>query len=165
MIDKLKYWLWLRKCKDYRDVQSWLKNKFIYDFNRLYESHERVDKGLERIRAKSPEVVLKEENGICYDAAVFSKYSLNKINPNYKAEIIYICVRKNKAAHVVCGFYLDGSLYIMDYGRGFTQYNGIYGPFENEKQFADRYILTHATYRDYEFCQFGWPQWRLFEPW
>ncbi len=165
MINKIRYWLWLRKCKDYQDVKSWLENNFIYDMSRLQDSRERVAKGLERIRSKSPEEVFKDKSGICYESAVFSKYSLNKINPNYKAEIIYICIRRDISSHVVCGFYLNKDLYVIDYGRFIRIYNGVRGPFKNEKQWADSYIQTHPVYRDYEFVKFGWPSWRLFEKW
>jgi hypothetical protein len=165
MISRIKYWWWLRKCKSFSDVLNWLHKNFEYDMVRLFDSRLRVQKGRERIRAKSPWETFKSKAGICYESAVFSKYSLNKIDPNYRAEIIYVCIRKDLSSHVVCSFFVNDKMFVIDYGRMTKKYNGIFGPFNDVEDYANHYISTHPVYSDYQFCRTGWPSWRSFEKW
>ncbi len=165
MYNKFKYWLWLKRCKSFVDVARWLEHNFEYDISRLRESRVRVANGLSRIKSRSPEETFKLKTGICYESSVFSKYSLNKINPEYKAEIVYVCIRRDISSHVVCSFYVDEQMFVIDFGRLIKEYNGIFGPFKDVADYANHYITTHPVFNDYEFCQVGWPSWRSFEPW
>ena len=82
---------------------------------------------------------LKSE--VCFDAARFAKEALNRIDPSYEAEIVFI--RRENIDHVVCSFKKDGKLYIMDYGASNRNLIGVHGPYhsiEGYKKFHDRNV-------------------------
>lgn len=148
---------WLQTCKDYKDVALWLEKNFKYDFKRLEEAARAWPREAQKVY--SPEETFKLKSGVCHDSSVFGKYSLNKINPGYKAEIIFLM--GPGFVHHVTGFYLDGQLWIMDYGYGSEKFKhmlGTYGPFKSLDQYAkDHYLKNHPTLRFLSNYHFGWP--------
>ena len=94
---------------------KWMEKDFSFDSER-YKKFE----GTLPI-PRTPEETLQLKSGIYIDAAMFSKESLNRINPSYKAQIVVIIVRPNVFNHYVCSFKKDRKLFIMDYG---TPYRG-----------------------------------------
>lgn len=160
----MSYEEWLKSCSSYLDVCDWLEKNFKYDYKRLYESRNRVLLGLPRVRSRSPEETFLLKSGICYDSSVFSKVSLNKINPNYFAEIVYILVEKDVYSHVVCGFFLNSSLYIIDYGTTCEKTKGLSGPFFSLRDYVFNFFLkNHDLFKSVQDFFFGWPEWRSFE--
>jgi hypothetical protein len=133
---------WLSTCKDYKDVEKWMRNNWIYDTYKLKyvltmaASVKRVEDL--KLEVMSPSDTFKEKKGVCYDASAFKKDALNKINPNYKAEIIFLR-SPTKIDHFVCGFYLDNKLWVLDYGNTASNLaRGTWGPFVN----LDQYVKT-----------------------
>ena len=77
-------------------------------------------------------------SGYCIDAAHFAQRALNKVNPDYKARLIYVKnIEPNENDHWVTGFYDKGQLYVMDYGAGpgWVSMEGVHGPYESLDQY------------------------------
>jgi len=149
---------WLSTCKEYKDVAIWLEKNFKYDFKRLDEASKTWPREAQKVYP--PKETFKLKSGVCQDSSVFGKYSLNKINPDYKAEIIFLM--GPGFVHYVTGFYIDGQLWIMDYGYGSEKFKnmiGTYGPFKSLDQYAkDHYLEKHPILRFLDVYQFGWPK-------
>jgi len=121
----------LNNWTSYHDVASWLNTHFNFSWSRV--SHAQKE-GLVR----KPENLYDIRKGYCIDAALFAKRSLNKIDPDYKAQLIYIDnIQANENDHWVTGFYDKDQLYVMDYGAGigWNSMNGVHGPYESLDQY------------------------------
>lgn len=166
-INEPTYEEWLATCKDYKEVARWQEKYLVYDKERLQESLSRTKANLPRLPAQSPEVTFKRKRGVCMDAAVFTKISLNKINPEYKAEIVHLFPGPLPLIdHYVCAFYVQDKLYIMDYGTIYHQTKGTHGPFQNLDEYVHNFYLKyHPKHKFLKWYRFGWPPWRSFEPW
>jgi hypothetical protein len=159
---------WVSTCKDYRDVSKWLSRNMNYDYQRYdeiwvqlrrYLSQEIDMEGL--IVVRGPEETFKRRSGTCHDSSVFAKHSLNRINPNYKAEIVFLAV-VGKYAHYQCGFWMDEKLFIMDYAAGLKEKSnrveGTHGPFRDLGEYRSAFGKMHPTVHRLDKCQFGWPE-------
>jgi len=154
---------WVAKCKSYKDVDKWMAKNFLYDFNRLKEAMSRKKDNL--LEVNPPEISFKLRRGVCFDAAVFAKHSLNRINPDYKAEIVHL-YPGYFPDHYVCGFFVEGKLYIMDRGTGYRNVEGTYGPFQSLDEYVNKiYLRYHPKHRKLKWARFGWPPWRSNEKW
>ena len=81
---------------------------------------------------QTPEQTFNLRSGICFDAAIFIKRSLDHIDSSYEARIVFIENRpSDEANHYVCSFKRDGKLLIMDYGTGLKNEIGTHGPFDS----------------------------------
>jgi len=157
---------WLSTCKDYKDVAKWMKRNFLYDIGRSG----RVwgpNTDPKDYPSRSPEETFKSKRGLCIDAAVFAKVSLNKINQEYKSEVIYLRANEQKfSVHYVAGFYEDGKMFVLDYGipSGKSQ-GGTWGPFENLDEYVKKVYLRWSEHREMKEYHLGWPEYRKFEKW
>ena len=137
----------IKSWKSYKDVASWMQNNwhFSADQRRIKNGKRKYlkqggdirDMRLESI-AYPAEKSYDNQIGHCGDAALLIKDSLNKINPNYHAKIIFI---KNTFSphHWVTGFYLKDDLYVMDYGAGpkWSSMKGVHGPYKSIDGYKD----------------------------
>jgi hypothetical protein len=120
------------------------------------------------LEVTSPSETFKEKKGVCYDGSAFKKNSLNRINPNYKAEIIFLYAPK-KVSHFVVGFYLDNNLWVMDYATPLSNpARGTWGPFNNLEQYVKTVYCPKAG-REFgtvlEKFYFGWPPRGMVRKW
>lgn len=140
---------WLSTCTDYKDVQNWFIGvDYTYDTPRLKGRLAGVD----RIGVYNPWQTFSRKKGICSDTAVFTKYSLNKINPDYKAEILYLD-EPGRYDHYVCVFTVDNKLMVMDYGT--PKMKGLFGPYDKLEDFITFY--REAKGKKVEHYHYGWP--------
>jgi hypothetical protein len=143
---------WLSTCKDYKDVQKFFdgdnpKNRFRYDSQRLQNRLSRS------MPVYPPWITFEKRSGVCSDASVFAKYSLNKIYPEYKAEILFLD-DTGTTDHFVCVFHLNDKLYIMDYGTT-LRLAGTFGPYNELKEYVEYYSAEKN--RTIERYYYGWP--------
>jgi hypothetical protein len=149
--DKKSYLQWLSTCKNYQDVGDWLAKNFAYETEKLKHIL-RLDRSGSSHRATSykPWTTFAKKGGVCSDAAYFVKYSLNKINPNYKADLIYLFtgkrvgkLRPGDLGHYVGGFFLKDKLYVMDYGTPKSnKQRGTWGPFNDLDEYVNKCYLV-----------------------
>ena len=148
---------WVAKCRSYKDVAEWLNENFHYDQDGI---RERVNPGRDSrkiLKVKETEETFRSKTGLSPEAAVFTKHTLNRINRDYRAEIIYLLPDKS-SAHYVCGFYLGGKLFIMDYGSPYENMIGTHGPFENLDEYVQKFYLKyHPLHPRLQSYNFGWP--------
>ena len=146
------------KWTSYRDVQIWLGKFFSYDMEKAQKAKLTPGKPLP-VPVKSPREVYDEKTGICFDAAYFTKETLNRIDPSYEAEVVHIENRPYyKPNHVVCSFKMDGQLYIMDYGvPRKTLRRGLFGPFNSLEEYKEFFIQKHPKITRVNSISFGWP--------
>jgi len=158
---------WLLTCKDYKDVAKWQERYLVYDIQKLKETVYKAETKQPQTPTNSHEETFKLKRGVCRDAAVFSKVSLNRINPEYKAEIVHLYPGPLPLIdHYVCAFYVDGKLFIMDYGTTSRSTMGTHGPFKDLEDYVNNFYLRyHPKHRSLKWYRFGWPPWRSFEPW
>jgi hypothetical protein len=153
---------WISTCKDYKDVAKWMKKNFLYDNSKLKDCLGRKGTLCE---VYSPEITFNKKSGVCFDAAVFAKWSLNRINPDYKAELINL-YPGTYPDHYVTGFYVDGKLFVLDYGLPFGRnQSGTWGPFENLDNYVKDVYFRWSGHRQLKKYCFGWPTHRSSEPW
>ena len=123
------------KWKSYKDVAEWLDSNFDFDRSRQKTIRKRLkQQGPEGLLVRNVESLYESRSGYCADSANFTIESLNKINPDYKADWIFIDnAVERKPNHWVAGFYVDGKLYIMDYGTGskWEDMQGVHGPYNS----------------------------------
>jgi len=124
------YEQWLSQCKDYRDVERWMSRNFSYDIPKLRRKDPKTN---------TPDETFRTGYGVCKDAAEFAAESLNRINPEYKAGIVRITVGPEVYPHVACFFYLEGKLYVLDYGSAKRKVCGVHGPLKDLQEWADWY--------------------------
>ena len=158
---------WLVTCKDYKDVAKWQERYFVYDTERLKDNMHRSITKQPKVPTRSPEETYRLKRGVCMDAAVFSKVSLNRITPDYNAKIVHLFPGPPPLVdHYVCAFYVDGKLFIMDYGTTSRSTMGTHGPFKDLDDYVNNFYLRyHRQHRTLKWYRFGWPPWRSFEPW
>jgi len=87
-------------------------------------------------QAVSPEEIFRRRTGMPLDAAVFTKRSLNRINPAYRAEVIHVRTH-DSFSHYVCGFQLGGRLFVMDYANPTRREWGL-TPFRDLGEYVER---------------------------
>jgi hypothetical protein len=151
------YELWLLSCSSHENVSKWLEENFSYDKEILVKHIESAKKG-QLPEVLTPKETFLRKKGICFESSWFAKDSLNKINPTYKAEVIFIFVNET-TAHVVCSFWLDKEMYIMDYGTKIESMIGTYGPFNGIDDYVRNFFLKkHPTYKTVISYFFGWPE-------
>jgi hypothetical protein len=123
--------------ESYQDVVKWMENDFSFDKER-YEKFE----GTLPI-PRTPEETFQLKSGIYIDAAMFSKETLNRINPSYKAQIVILIIRPYGFNHYVCSFRKEGKLFIMDYGTPYKEVTGIHGPYSSLEEYKTFYEKNH----------------------
>jgi len=123
--------------KSYQDLVKWMENVFSFD-------KERYEKFRGTLPApRTPQETFQLESGIYIDAAMFSKETLNRINPSYKAQIVILIIRPYGLNHYVCSFKKDGKLFIMDYGTPYKEVTGIHGPYSSLEEYKKFYQKHH----------------------
>jgi hypothetical protein len=137
------YEKWLSRCHSYKDVALWLNQNFFYDREAIQVTKE----------------TFRRKTGVSLEAALFAKHSLNKINPDYHADIISLYAGK-QSVHFVCGFYVGGKLYVMDYGTPYEKLMGTNGPFSDLDEYVKKfYLKNHPKLRRLQSYAFGQPSW------
>lgn len=148
---------WLAKCRSYKDVAVWLNENFHYDPEGIRKESSPKQDNQKFLMVQGSEETFRCKTGLSLEAAVFAKNSLNRINPDYRAEVIHLLPEKT-SAYCVCGFQLGGRLFIMDYGSPYEKMIGTHGPFGNldeyVKKFFSKYHPFHPKVRSYNY---GWP--------
>ncbi len=111
----------------YKDVADWMRGNFHYAA--------RKTGGMWQPR--SPEEIFRSGTGMCQDGSNFARVALNRINPNYKARIVYIENRVGPPHHWVTAFTMDGKIYVIDYaaGAGWASMMGVHGPYDSLKEY------------------------------
>ena len=83
--------------------------------------------------------------------------TLNRINPDYRAEIIYLSLDRSEANYL-CGFFLGEKLFIMDYGNLYENMIGTHGPFKNLDHYIHLfYFRRHPHQKKPLVYHFGFP--------
>ena len=115
----------LSSWPSHEDVATWLTRKFIYSYKRA-----RQEGGT---AARKPNNLYQNPKGHCLDAAYFAQRTLNKINPEYKAKLIFILNKGKGLNHFATGFYINGDIFVMDYGTGYNwaSMQGVHGPYKS----------------------------------
>jgi len=123
--------------KSYQDLAKWMENHFSFDKERYgkFEGTLPVP--------RTPEETFQLKSGIYVDAAMFSKETLNRINPSYKAQIVVLIIRPYGSNHYACSFRKDGRLFIMDYGTPYKEVNGVHGPYSSLEEYKKFYEKHH----------------------
>jgi hypothetical protein len=113
------------KWKSYQDLVRWMEKEFSFDAER-FKKYERT-----LPPPRTPEETFRLRSGIYFDAAVFAKDILNRINPSYQAKITILVIRPNAANHYFCAFQDAGNIFIMDYGTPYKETTGTHGPYKS----------------------------------
>ena len=148
---------WVENCRSYKDVAVWLNHNFRYEKDRNGDGQP-FSKG----NKKWPSLQRLEETfryrcGYTLDASLFARETLNRINPDYRAEIIYLSLERSQA-HYLCGFFLGGNLFVMDYGNLHENMIGTHGPFENLDEYVQIfYFRRHPHQKGPQAYHFGLP--------
>ena len=130
--------------KSYEDLVKWLEKDFTLDRDR-YKKYEGT-----LPPPRSPEETLHLRSGIYIDVATFTKETLNRINPSYKAQVAVLIVRPSRLNHYVCAFQRNGKLFVIDYGTPYQQTTGIHGPFRSLEEYRTFYVKHHPLKRSVE---------------
>jgi len=133
----------------YKDVSSWLDRRFSYSYKRTRKS---AYAGVVR----SPERLYLDPKGNCTDAAYFAKETLNKINPDYGARLIYMVNNGGVNNHWVTGLYINNDLFVMDYGTGsdWVEMQGIHGPYKSLNEYHS--YLSSLQIRGFRVGSVSW---------
>lgn len=130
----------VQNWKSYQDVGTWLQKNFAFDHSRLQLILGRVRaEGPTGLLARSPAKTYEMKRGYCTDSAKLAIDALNRINPAYDAQYVFIKNKAGPAQHWVTGFKVDGKIMIMDYGASpeWWRMLGIHGPYESLDQYRD----------------------------
>jgi len=141
--------------KSYKDVAKWMSLDYSYDWKRLKEAGEKYTYD-NPMPVRTPKETFELKSGLCWDAARFAKETLNRIDPSYEAEIVFI--HRENIDHFVCSFKKDSKLYIMDYGASYRSLIGVHGPYnslEEYKKFVERNGPPDLKVLS---VTFGWPE-------
>ena len=141
--------------KSYKDVAKWMSLHYSYDWKRLKEAGEKHTYD-NPMPVRTPKETFELKSGLCWDAARFAKETLNRIDPSYEAEIVFI--HRENIDHFVCSFKKDSKLYIMDYGASYRSLIGVHGPYnslEEYKKFVERNGPPDLKVLS---VTFGWPE-------
>ena len=134
----------ISEWKSYEDLVKWMER----DFSLEVERYKRFKGTLPTPR--TPEETFQLKSGIYIDAAEFSKITLNRINPSYKAQTAVILVRPNVFNHYVCAFKRDGKIFILDYGTPYKEITGVHGPYNSLEEYKKFYEEHHPMKRKIE---------------
>jgi hypothetical protein len=134
----------ISQWRSHQDLVKWMERDFSFDAER----YKRFEGTLPIPR--TPEETFQLKSGIYIDAAEFSKITLNRINPSYKAQTAVILVRPNVFNHYVCAFKKDGKLFILDYGTPYKEITGIHGPYNSLDEYKRFYEKHHPGKRGVE---------------
>jgi len=138
------YEVTISQWKSYEDLVKWLEKDFSLDRDR-YKKFE----GTLPV-PQTPEETLHLKSGIYIDVATFSKETLNRISPSYKAQVAVLIVRPSRFNHYVCAFQRDGKLFVMDYGTPYQQTTGTHGPYRSLEEYRAFYVKHHPLKRSVE---------------
>ena len=148
---------WVEKCGSYKDVAEWLNHNFRYEQDRNGDGQPFSRGNNKRPRIQGPEETFRYRCGCPLDASLFAKETLNRINPDYRAEIIYLSLDRSRV-HYLCGFFLGGKLFVMDYGNPHENMTGTHGPFENLDDYVKTfYFHRHPYQKRPQAYHFGFP--------
>jgi predicted transglutaminase-like protease len=146
------YYATIAKWTSYKDVYDWLEKNFTYDYER---------KGRYGKQPLSPSEMFRLQKSACYDSANFVIDALNRINPDYKANPVFIKNKFGPPHHWVTAFTVDGKLFVMDYGASIQwgAMNGIHGPYKSLSDYYDflsslrikGFSAEDVMYRDINF--------------
>jgi len=134
----------ISEWKSYQDLVKWMEKDFSFDRER-YQKFE----GTLPI-PRTPQETFQLKSGIYIDTAMFSKETLNRINPSYKAQIVVLIIRPYGFNHYVCSFRKDGKLFIMDYGTPYAEVTGVHGPYNSLEEYKKFYEKHHPMKREIE---------------
>jgi len=129
----------LNTWKSYKDVSTWMDNNWRFDVSKTKSIVKQIRiNGPSAGMTKTAEETYNSPSGWCKDGAIFVKETLNKINPNYKAQLIFIENVYGYPHHWVTGFYDKGNLYVMDYSAGphWSSIMGTHGPYKSLSEYS-----------------------------
>ncbi len=148
---------WVEKCGSYKDVAEWLNHNFRYEQDRNGNGEPSSKENHKRPWVQGPEETFRYRCGCPLDASLFARETLNRIRPDYRAEIVYLSLDLSEV-HYLCGFFLGGKLYVMDYGNPHENLIGTHGPFENLDDYVKRfYFPRHPYQKRPQAYHFGFP--------
>lgn len=124
--------------KSYEDLVEWMENTFSIDMER-FERRSAIP--------RTPKETFRLKSGIDFNAAMFLKETLNRINPSYQAQIVVVIIRPNVFNRYVCSFKKDGKLFIMDYGTPYKEVTGVHGPYDSLEEYKEFYEKHNPTKR------------------
>ena len=130
---------------------------FSYDVKRLEEALEKHGYGMP---VRTPQETFELKSGVCFDAARFAQETLNRIDPSYEAEVVFMDCRPF-VNHFVCSFRKDGKLHIMDYGIRARNLIGVHGPYNSLEEYKKFYEWNHPRMPKVRSITFGWPGWKV----
>ena len=131
---------WVANCRSYKDVAVWLSENFRYDPNGSGKVSGKPAR--KQLNGKGKEEIFRYRTGCSLNASLFAKETLNRINPDYRANLVHLSWDRS-AVHYLCGFYVGQRLYIMDYWNPQENLRGTHGPFEDLKDCVQRIYLRH----------------------
>ena len=148
---------WVENCRSYKDVAVWLNDHFRYEQDRNGNGQPFSQENKKRLRIQRLEEIFRFRCGCTLDASLFARETLNRINPDYRAEIIYVSLDRSQA-HYLCGFFLGGNLFVMDYGNLYENMIGTHGPFKNLDHYVQIfYFPRHPSQKKPQVYHFGSP--------
>lgn len=136
------------KWKSYQDLENWFEKEFSLDVDRFKQFEQTLPP------PRTPEETFRLRSGIYIDAATFTKETLNRIDPSYKAQIVVIIMRPYGYNHYACSFKKDGKIFIMDYGTPYKKITGVHGPFSSLEAYRKFYEDNNPTKRHIEAIRF-----------
>ena len=134
--------------KSYQDLANWFEKDFSLDAERFKQFEQTLPP------PRTPEETYRLRSGIYIDAATFTKETLNRIDPSYKAQIVVIIMRPYGYNHYVCSFKKDGKIFIMDYGSPNKKITGVHGPFNSLEEYKKFYENNDPVKRHIEAVRF-----------
>lgn len=148
---------WVENCRSYKDVAVWLSQNFQYAKDPNGNGHPFSQGNKKRPKIQSLEKTFRYRSGSTLDASFFARETLNRINPDYRAEIIYLSLDRWQA-HYLCGFFLGENLFVMDYGNPYEKMIGTFGPFRNLDDYVQIfYFPRHPHHKKPQAYHFGFP--------
>jgi hypothetical protein len=146
---------WAANCRSYKDVAAWLNDNFRYDPDRSGESRTFGKVNKKPSAMKVNEETFRYRTGCSLEASLFARETLNRINPDYRAEIIHLSLDRSPV-HYLCGFYLGERLFVMDYANPEESLLGTHGPFEDLNDYLQKfYLKRHRAPSKAIRCAFG----------
>ncbi len=124
--------------KTHKDLEKWMAKDFSLDAERFRKFQGTLPP------PRTPEETFKLKSGIYIDAAIFTKTTLNRIDPSYQAKIVVLLI-PGGANHYVCSFKKGGKLYIMDYGTPYQPITGVHGPLNSLEEYKRFFEKNHPT--------------------
>jgi len=151
------YHQWVENCSSYKDVAVWLNHHFRYEKDRNGNGQPFSRGHKKRSGIQKLEEIFRSRCGGTLDASLFARETLNRINPDYRAEIIYLSLDRSEANYL-CGFFLGEKLFIMDYGNLYENMIGTHGPFKNLDHYIHLfYFRRHPHQKKPLVYHFGFP--------